>query len=124
LKDYENKTSSIAQYIDLVGEKVDPVTAAIRAFGDLKKLEKEFDFYIQQQNLNRPKTTNVARMRDSEFEVLPITALNVQALEADFLARSGRFDEAQALASRVLQRDPENSSAQATVVFLDSAVQV
>ena len=121
LKDYEKKTSSIEQYIDLVEEKVDPVTAASQAFGDLKKLEKELDYYIQHQNVNRVETI-IARVKDSEFEALPITAVNVQALEADFLARSGRFDEARALAGRVLQQDPENTSAQATLAFLDSAV--
>lgn len=121
LKDYEHKTSSIAQYIDLVGEKVDPVTAASQAFGDLKKLEKELGYYIQHQNLNLVETL-VARVKDSEFEAQPITAINVQSLEADFLARSGRFEEARVLAGRVLQQDPENSSAQATLAFLDSAV--
>jgi tetratricopeptide (TPR) repeat protein len=122
LKDYEEKTSRVAQYMELVGEKMDPVTAAASAFGDLKKLDKAFGFYIQQQTLNHIETTIATKVDASEFEVLSITSIQAEALKADFLACSGRLEDARVLASRVLQQDPDNSSAQATMAFLDSAV--
>jgi tetratricopeptide (TPR) repeat protein len=124
LKDYEEKTSTIGQYTKLVSEKIDPVTAGIRAFGDLKKLEKALDFYIAQQSLNQLETTSVTKVDDSEFEIQSITAIQADAVEADFLACSGRLEEARALVDRVLQQDPDNFSAQATKAFLDSADEV
>jgi tetratricopeptide (TPR) repeat protein len=120
MKDYEKKTSKIEQYKSLVEEKVDPVTAGMRAFGDLKKLEKSLDSYIRQQNLKRLETANISKVDDSEFETQALNAIQAQVVEADFLACSGRLAEARTLVDRVLQQDPENEAAQTTRAFLDS----
>jgi len=120
MKDYEKKTSRIEQYKSLVEEKVDPVTAGMQAFGDLKKLEKTLDFYTRQQNLNRLETASIAKVDDSEFETRTLNAIEAQVVEADFLAGSGRLAEARILVDRVLQQDPENAGAQKTRASLDS----
>ena len=49
-----------------------------------------------------------------------INRIQVQVVEADFLASSGRLEESRALVDRVLQQEPDNPSAQATRAFLDS----
>ena len=59
-------------------------------------------------------------MDDSDIEVQTINPIQVQAVEADFLASSGRLEEARALVDRVLQQEPDNPLAQATRAFLDS----
>jgi tetratricopeptide (TPR) repeat protein len=103
-----------------VEEKIDPVTAGMQAFGDLKKLGKTLDSYIRQQNLNRLETASIAKVDDSEFETRALNAIEAQVVEADFLACSGRVAEASTLVDRVLQQDPENAAAQTTRAFLDS----
>ncbi|HMK23746.1 MAG TPA: hypothetical protein VK466_15550, partial [Terriglobales bacterium] len=121
LKDHEEKTARIGQYRKLVSEGVDPVTAGIRAFGDLKKLEKGLDFYIQQQSFNRLETTSVAKVDESGFEAQSIPAREAEAVEADLLACSGRLEEARVLVDRVLKQDPDNVSAQGTLALLAAA---
>jgi tetratricopeptide (TPR) repeat protein len=121
LKDYENKTSSIEQYAQLVRERIDPVTAGMRAFGDLKKLQKTLDSYIQQENLNRITTTVAAKIDASEFDIQKITAVQAEAEQADFLASSGRLPEARALVKRVLEQDPDSLTGQETLEFLNLA---
>ncbi|HST11799.1 MAG TPA: DUF1570 domain-containing protein [Terriglobales bacterium] len=123
LKDYEKKTSEIEEYQKLVGEKVDPVTAGTRVFGDLKKLEKSLGSYIRQQNLKHLETASIAEVDDSEFEIRSINALEGQVIEADFLACSGRLEESRVLVERVLQQAPENVEAQMTLALLDSEEQ-
>jgi tetratricopeptide (TPR) repeat protein len=120
MKDYEKKTSKIEEYQNLVGEKVDPVTAGTRVFGDLKKLEKSLDSYIRQQNLNRLETASIAKVDDSEFETRSITSIEAQIIKADFLACSGRLEESRAVVEGVLQQDPENPAAQTTRALLES----
>ena len=120
LRDYEKKTSVVEKYRELMRNKIDPVTAGAQAFGDLKKLEKNLDSYIRQQNFHRLETTSIAKVDDSDIEVETINPIQVQVVEADFLASSGRLEESRALVDRVLQQEPDNPSAQATRAFLDS----
>jgi tetratricopeptide (TPR) repeat protein len=121
LKDYEENTSKVVEYTRLLAAKLDPVTAGVRAFGDLKNLQKEIEAYIERPHFNQFRTKRIAHLDDSEFEIEPITPAQAEAVEADFLACSGRLAQARALAQRVLQEDPENASVQETLAFLNSA---
>jgi tetratricopeptide (TPR) repeat protein len=123
LKDYEGRTSKLREYAKLVSEKVDPVTAAIRVFGDLKKLQRALEQYIEQRSFNHFETKNLARVDSSQFELQSITAIEAEAVKADFLACNGRLDEARGLLQHVLQQDPDNISAKETMVSLESSVE-
>jgi tetratricopeptide (TPR) repeat protein len=123
LKDYEEKTTRVAQYTRLQA-KLDPVTAGTQAFGDLKKLQKQLEAYIEQPHFNEFGTRRLTHIDESEFDIEPITPIQAEVVKADFLARSGRLLQARALAQRVLQEEPDNASAQETMVFLDSADEV
>ena len=120
LKDYLERTSKVEQYQRLTAA-LDPVTAATHTFGDLTKLRKDLEEYVGRESLNQFRTTEIAHIDDSEFEVESITPIQAQAIEANFLACSGRLAEARALIQRVLEEDPDNTSAQETMAFLDSA---
>ncbi len=115
LGDYAEKTSKVLQYINLVNDDVDPVTAATRVFGNLRKLQRALERYIAQTSFNHFETKISTRIDESRFEVKPISRLQAQAVQADFLAASGRLEDARSL-------DPSfqhaNDAAQENIVVL------
>lgn len=123
LKDYQEKTRKVGEYSELVDEKVDPVTAAVRVFGDLKKLQRALDAYIDQRSFNHFETKMPVRIDESEFAVERIGPVQAKAVEADFLACDGRAEQARALLQEVWQQDPRNASAHETLAVLDAAAQ-
>lgn len=105
LKDYGEKTSRVPQYISLVNENVDPVTAAIRVFGDLGKLQRNLENYIAQTSFNQFKARLASKIDASSFEVLRITPAQADVMKADYLAASGRLEEARALSPTIGRND-------------------
>lgn len=97
LRDYTEKTSKVLEYKNLVSDNVDPVTAAVRVFGDLQKLQKTLEFYLAQRSFNHFETKVSTRIDESDFGVKSITSVQAKSAEADFLAASGRLEEARAL---------------------------
>lgn len=118
-KDLQDKTSRLNQYLALLAQKVDPVTAATRAFGSLKKLQSALETYVQQGSFNDFKLTTTTDVDDSAFEVEAITTTEADAVKADFLACNGRIADARALLDEILREDPDNVSAQETMEFLE-----
>lgn len=105
LRDYAEKTSKVQQYKRQVKDGVDPVTAATRVFGDLQKLQRSLELYIEQPRFNHFEAKLSNKVDESLFEVQSISPAQVQALEADFLAASGRVEEARALFPSVALKD-------------------
>lgn len=103
LKDYGEKTSKVAQYISLVNENADPVTAAIRVFGELGKLQRSLKDYIAQGSFNHFEARLPSRIDVSSFEIQRITAAQADEVKADYLAASGRLEEARSLSPPVGQ---------------------
>lgn len=97
LKDYGDKTSKVPQYIALVNENVDPVTAAARVFGDLRKLQRSLEIYIEQSSFNHFETRIPGRVDDSHYQVKAMTPAQADGVKAEYLAASGRMEEARAL---------------------------
>lgn len=119
-RDYESKTSKLNEYVSLLAQNVDAVTAATQVFGDLKKLQAALEHYIVQGSFNYFRTTALAKVDDSSFEVDSVTAVAADALKANVLAYNGRTAEARILLDHVLQEDPSNVSAHETMTFLQS----
>ena len=103
LKDYGERTSRVSQYIGLVNENVEPVTAAIRVFGDLRKLQRTLEVYIEQHSFNHFETRLFSKLDDSSLQVQRITRMQAVAIMAEYLAASGRVEEARALSRSVGQ---------------------
>jgi hypothetical protein len=97
LKDYEEKTSKAPQYIALVNENVDPITAAARVFGDLRKLQRSLEIYIEQNSFNHFETRISGRVDDSHYQVKSMTRAQAEGVKAEYLAASGRMEQARAL---------------------------
>lgn len=104
LKDYGEKTSKVPQYIALVNENVDPATAAARVFGDLRKLQRSLEIYIEQSSFNHFETRISRRIDDSRYQVKSMTPAQAAAVKAEYLAASGRTEQARALLPTVREQ--------------------
>ena len=119
IKDNKEKTSHIADYMELLAKNVDAVTAATRSFGDLKQLQSTLEGYIRQENytfFHGPMSTDED---NSTFKVRGLTLAQADAVRADFLAYNERVADARPLLDHVLQEDPQNVSAHETMGFLE-----
>lgn len=119
IKDYQEKTHRLEDYLRLVASKVDPVTAATRAFGDLKKLESSLKTYVSQGQTGYFKMPGGTDVDASVFTMRPLTLSQADASRADFLAYNQRFKDSRALLERVLHDDPNNVSAHETMGFIE-----
>lgn len=119
VKDHQEKTQRVADYGVLLAQKVDPVTAATRVFGDLKQLQSILEGYIRQGTFQYFKLATSTEVDDAAFKVQALTAVQADAVRADFLACNERVTDARPLLDRVLQEDPKNVSAHETMGFLE-----
>jgi tetratricopeptide (TPR) repeat protein len=119
VKDRRDNTARLSQYAELLAGKVDAVTAATQAFGDLKQLQGALEAYIQQGSFSYFKMTTTTEVDDSAFQSQAMTPAQADAVRADFLAYNERTADAQALLDQVLREDPNNVSAQETLGFLE-----
>lgn len=119
VKDFQDKTHRLADYGDLLAKKLDPITAATTAFGDLKKLQQELENYVQQARFSAFSVKTSTEVDDSKFTTQSITPPQANALRADFLACNQRTKDARALLDEVLREDPKNVSAYETMGFLE-----
>jgi tetratricopeptide (TPR) repeat protein len=118
INDLKDKTDRLGDYLELVSRDVDPVTAGTRAFGDLNQLQAKLEAYIRQERYTYyggPANTNVD---DASFKVQSLTAPQVDAVRADFLAYVDRTADSHALLDRVLKDDPNNVQAHETMGYL------
>jgi len=97
LKDYAEETSKVPQYIGLVNQNVDPVTAATRVLGDLRKLQNNLELYIERHSFDYFGSKISSTIDASGFEVRQITPEQAKEMKAEYLAASGRLEEARAL---------------------------
>ncbi len=120
MKEFAEKTHHVPDYLDLLSKQVDPITAATRAFGDLKQLQKELESYIHQTSgFLQLKMMTTTEVDDSAFKVQTLTGAQSDAVRADFLAYNSRTADAESLLDHVLQEDPNNVSAHETKGFLE-----
>lgn len=119
VKDYLEKRHRLADYADLLAKKVDPISAATTAFGDLKKLQQELDVYVQQARFSAFGMKTSTEVDDSKFTSQSIGPSQADALRADFLAYNERTKDARTLLDQVLREDANNVSAHETMGFLE-----
>jgi Tfp pilus assembly protein PilF len=119
MKDFKEKSQRLVDYADLLQQKIDPVTAATRAFGDLKRLEYELNQYIQTRTgFSYFKMAAATEVDDTTFKARPLTPTEADALRADFLAYNQRTADARALLDSILRDDPKNVLAHETMGYL------
>ena len=118
IKDIQENTLHLTDYVKLVSKKVDPVTAATQAFGDLNILEKNLGQYVSHGSFYYVKIPGATEVDDSAFHVQAVGLTQVDTVRADFLAYNGRVKDSRVLLDRILQEDPNNVGAHETMGFL------
>ena len=120
VEDAKNNTSKLRDYMLLVSNQVDPVTAATRAFGDLKRLQSGLGGYVEQSSFGAFKLTKELPVDDASFKVQPLMPTQADAVRADFLAYNQRERDSRSLLDHVLQEDPKNTLAHETMGYLEA----
>jgi tetratricopeptide (TPR) repeat protein len=118
VKDSQENTHRLTDYATLLTQNVDAVTAATRAFGDLKKLQSALEDYVRQNAFHYMKVAATTDVDESAFQAQALMTVQADAVRADFLAYNERTADAQALLDRILQEDPKNVSAHETMGYL------
>jgi Tfp pilus assembly protein PilF len=118
IKDRQENTGRLTDYAKLVSSKVDAVTAATRAFGDLKLLEKNLEKYVSQGSFLYFRIPGATEIDESAYKVETLTLTQADAVRADFLACNERGKDSRALLDRVLREDPNNVTAHEAMGFL------
>jgi hypothetical protein len=122
LKDTNENTQRIGDYLHLLEQGVDSVTAATQAFGDLKQLQAALDEYIRQAGFRYWKHSGATEVDDTAIQVRALDAPKADAVRADFLAYNDRAADARALLDHILEEDPNNVLAHETMGFLEFRV--
>ena len=115
IKDREEKTHRLQDYLELVNRKVDAVAAATQAFGDLAKLQAKLQKFIVDGEYGYLRLPAPADADISPFTVRTLSRAQADAARADFYASSNRESSARALLTQVLRDDPGNISARETL---------
>jgi hypothetical protein len=118
-RNFREKTNQLADYAQLLSQHVDAVTAATRAFGDLKQLQSALDGYVRQGSFQYFRIPGATDVDDTAFQSHALANAQADAVRADFLAYNQRTADARALLVRILQEDPNNVLAHETMGFLE-----
>jgi tetratricopeptide (TPR) repeat protein len=119
IEDFQQKTQRLTEYGKLLVGKVEPLTAATTAFGDLKRLQSELDKYVQRDRFMYFPVPLTTQVDESSYKVQTLSPAESNALRADFLAYNQRTADARALLDQVLEEDPNNVTAHETMGFLE-----
>lgn len=112
-------TQMLENYMTLLIQKEDPVTAAEKAFGNLKQLQAALTAYIERGEYRIfPLSSAAAPLDDAPYKLRPLTAIEADTAKADVLAYVGRGNDARTLLESVLKADPGNAQANDTMGFL------
>jgi tetratricopeptide (TPR) repeat protein len=118
-EDFKDHVNRIGNYLNLVNQHVDPVTAAQQAFGDLKKLWSQLNDYTNRMSYEELRLNSAAAPIDERaMTAAPISPTQVDAVRADVLAYVGRTTEASTVLDAVLKADPNNLQAHETMGYL------
>jgi Tfp pilus assembly protein PilF len=109
----------LSDYMKLLSQNVDAVTAATRAFGDLKQLQATLDKYVTHASFRYFKMPISAEIDDTTFKIQALSPAQADAVRADFLAYNQRVKDAKLLLEHVLSDDPSNTSAHETMGYLE-----
>ncbi|WP_446743173.1 tetratricopeptide repeat protein [Silvibacterium acidisoli] len=111
-------TQRVLDYLALMSQHVDSVTAAQKAFGDLTVLQHKLQDYVSHGDYKMFRVMADTRVDENTFTAKPLTGPQTNAVRADVLAYGDREEDAKTLATSVLHDDPSNTQAFETMGYL------
>jgi tetratricopeptide (TPR) repeat protein len=110
--DREKGTNRVGDYVKLISQHEDSVSAAEKAFGDLKQLQNALEYYIRASTYKEFILSSAAAPIDeSTYRVRTLSPPDADAIRAKFLVGVQRVKDAQALVDEALKADPNNALA-------------
>jgi tetratricopeptide (TPR) repeat protein len=120
LNDLTSHTEHIKEYLLRLSLQEDPIEAARKSFGDLKKLQDSLSGYIHQEQFNKVVYSAASAPIDSaSYKVRTLTVAQFNVDRANLLLHVGRRDDAAAMLKSVLASDPNNPDAYEVMGYLD-----
>ncbi len=118
MTDHEKNTSQLQDYAKLVSQNVDPVTAAQKAFGDLKQLERSLDSYVRSSNFKMFRMNTGVTVDASSFQQRAVSQAEADVIRAGVLIHNNRLKDANMLLDASLREDPNNALAHESMGLL------
>ncbi len=121
INDKQKGTNKVGDYMKLLSQGEDAVTAAEKTFGDLKQLQATLESYIQSSSYKQIMISSAAAPIDeSSYKTRSLTGTESDAVRADVLAHVGRLAEARTLLESILAADPKSIEAHEAMGILES----
>jgi tetratricopeptide (TPR) repeat protein len=118
-KDAKENTHRLLDYLDLVHKKVDSVSAATQAFGDLQELQADLHKYIVNGDYTFLTMPGSIDVDDSTFAVRTLTQPQAGHCARRLSRLRNSVDEdARTLLEAVLRDDPNNASAHESMGYM------
>ncbi len=116
---FKQNRSLIAEYIQLLGNKMDPVLAATEAFGNLDDLENNLDRYVRLFSYTAIRVKGSTVVDDSTFVARPLSRSAAEAVRGDFLAATGNVSAGRAMLEDAIKLDPQDATPCESMGFLE-----
>jgi tetratricopeptide (TPR) repeat protein len=119
--DRESHRPAFQEYLNALGQGQSQQQAALKAFGDLKKLELELQRYMGNATYYVLKSGPAPKIPDSDLQVRPLGDAEADAFKAGFFWARGRYDEARPLLAQAAQLDPQIALVQQNLALVEFA---
>ena len=110
-------TKAMENYITAVGNGADLLKAARDAFGDLTQLQAKLDAFVKQVSAPAAELP-ISSAGDSGGTLRTLSAAEIEARSADFLALRGRNEDAQDKLEEALMSEPTLAEAEQSLGFI------
>ena len=110
-------TKSMERYVTAVEGGADSLQAARDAFGDLNQLQTKLDAFVKQVS-GPPAEIPISSGSDSGGAARTLSAAEIEARTADFLALRGRSEDAQDKLEEALTNQPALAEAEQNLGFI------
>lgn len=85
--------------------------AAARAFGDVKKLQKDLDNYVRRNSFYQSQYPAPVQISEQDLHARSISEGDVDAYKGGFFVTRGLSEDAKAILERAIKLDPKNARA-------------
>ena len=110
INDFRNKTNLVGNYVKALSADQTSLTAAVTAFGDLKKLENSLDVMIGHSDFSYLTLPINIPLDEASFTVTPLTTPDTDAFRAAVLVADNRTADAKQLLDLTSGRQSQTPS--------------
>lgn len=111
LNDFRNHTNLIGDYVKALSSGQNSLAAAVTAFGDLNKLQRDLEVQISHDDVYSLAAPLDIPVDESAFNIASVSSADGDAYRASFLLAVGRTSEARNLLDSVLSANSHNALA-------------